>query len=199
MMEGEKKGVVLGEFFWYTDKLICHYNPMSQPLYDFSVPVFVKALTNVKAQLVKAKDFCVEKKIEEGVLLQSRLAVDMFPLIKQVQIASDNAKGTCARLIGMEPPRIEDTEQSIDELVVRIEKTLAFLATLQPEQFVGAEETQVKLPYFPEKHFIGKEFLPEYGLPNFFFHVVTAYAILRQAGMNIGKADYAGQFSLYAD
>ncbi len=89
---------------------------MSQSLYDFSVPVFAKALTNLKAQLMKAEAFCAEKKVEELTLLQARLAVDMLPLVKQVQIASDNAKGTVARLVGIEPPKMEDTEQSLAEL-----------------------------------------------------------------------------------
>ena len=172
---------------------------MSQPLYDFSVPVFAKALTNLKAQLMKAEAFCAEKKVEELTLLQARLAVDMLPLVKQVQIASDNAKGTVSRLVGIEPPKMEDTEQSLAELIVRIDKTLAFLATLKSEQFAEAAKTQVRLPYFPEKHFLGGEFLPEYGLPNFFFHVVTAYAILRHVGVNIGKADYMGRLSMYND
>lgn len=172
---------------------------MSQPLYDFSVPVFVKALTNLKAQLVKAQVFCAEKKVEESTLLQTRLAIDMLPFIKQVQIASDNAKGTAARLIGIEPPKMEDTEQSLSELMIRIDKTIAFLETLTPEQFENSAHTKIQLPYFPEKHFLGGEFLPEYGVPNFFFHVVTAYAILRQVGVNIGKADYMGSLSMYND
>lgn len=172
---------------------------MSQPLYDFSVPVFVKALTNLKAQLVKAQMFCAEKKVEESTLLQARLAIDMFPLIKQVQIASDNAKGTAARLIGIEPPKMEDAEQSLSELMIRIDKTIAFLETLTPEQFENSAHTKIQLPYFPEKHFLGGEFLPEYGVPNFFFHVVTAYAILRHVGVNIGKADYMGSLSMYND
>ncbi len=172
---------------------------MSQPLYDFSVPVFVKALTNLKGQILKAQAFCVEKKVEESTLLQARLAIDMLPFVKQVQIATDNAKGTTARLIGVEPPKMEDVEQSLDELLARIDKTLAFLTTLKPEQFESATQTQIRLPYFPEKHFLGGEFLPEYGLPNFFFHVVTAYAILRHVGVSLGKADYMGSLSMYND
>ncbi len=171
----------------------------SEPLYDFSIPVFAKALTNLKAQLVTSQAFCAAKNVPEQDLLHVRLSVDMFPLIKQVQIASDNAKGTAARLIGAEPPKMEDKEQSLDELLDRIDRTLAFLATIKPEHFVGAEERRVKLPYFPEKHLVGGEFLPQYGLPNFFFHVVMAYAILRHAGVNVGKADYMGQLSLYND
>ena len=191
--------MVRNRFFWYTPVLTLQDLLMSQPLYDFSVPVFVKALTNLKAQLVKAEAFCAEKKIEEATLLQVRLAIDMLPFVKQVQIASDNAKGTAARLIGIEPPKMEDSEKSLEELIVRIDKTLVFLATLKPEQFSAAAETQIRLPYFPEKHFLGGEFLPEYGLPNFFFHVVTAYAILRHVGMDIGKADYMGSVSMYND
>lgn len=172
---------------------------MSQSLYDFSVPVFTGGLINLKAQLVKAQAFCAEKKIEESALLGSRIILDMFPLVKQIQIASDNAKGTVARLIGTEPPKMDDTEQSIADLIVRIDKTIDFLATVKPEQFVGSDEREVTLPYFPGKHFIGKEFLPGYGLPNFFFHLVMAYALLRQAGLDIGKADYAGQLPLHDD
>ncbi len=184
--------------FTYT-QLNINTMPLSQSLYDFSVPVFVKALTNLKAQLTKAQVFCVDQKIDEGALLQSCLVADMFPLVKQVQIASDNAKGTAARLIGIEPPKMEDTEQSLAELIVRIDKTLTFLATFKSEQFREASQTEIRLPYFPEKHFLGGEFLLEYGLPNFFFHVVTAYAILRHSGVNIGKSDYLGAVSMYND
>lgn len=121
----------------------------------------------------------------------------MLPLVKQVQIASDNAKGTTARLAGIAVPFMEDTETTFAELTLRIDKTIAFLDTLRPEQFADAGDRHIELPYFKDKYFIGKEFAPAYGIPNFFFHVVTAYCILRNMGVPIGKEDYIADLPIY--
>ena len=161
-------------------------------LYDMTVPVFVKSLTQLSALVDKAEAFAAEKKIEEGVMLQSRLVLDQFPFVRQIQIACDNAKGCVARLTGIEAPVMEDTEASFAELKERISKTIAFLETITPEQFEGGAERKVELMYFPGKHMLGADYLSSYALANFFFHVTTAYSILRHHGVVIGKQDFMG-------
>lgn len=172
---------------------------MEYPYYEMSVPVFIKSLNNLKGILEKAEKFAAEKKVTESVLLESRLYVDMFPLVKQIQTAADQAKGTAARLAGMEPPKTEDGEKTFAELRARLDTTIAFLETLKPEQFEKAAEAKVRLPYYPGKYFPGESYLPHSGLPNFFFHLTTAYGILRHLGVDIGKADYIGNVPSHAD
>lgn len=172
---------------------------MKYPYYEMSVPVFIMSLNNLKGILEKAEKFGVEKKVAESVLLESRLYVDMFPLAKQIQTAADQAKGTAARLAGMEPPKMEDGEKTFAELRTRLEKTVEFLETLKPEQFENAAEAKVRLPYYPGKYFPGESYLSHSGLPNFFFHMTTAYDILRHLGVDIGKADFIGNVSTHAD
>ena len=170
---------------------------MQYPYYSFSVPVFRAGMVNLLTILDKAIAFAGERKVKDAVILETRLAVDMLPFARQVQIASDNAKGTCARLAGIAAPVMEDSEADLAALKMRCQKTIAFLDSLTPEQFSEAAERKVALPYFPDSHFLGKEFLPLYGLPNFFFHVVTAYDILRHLGVPIGKADFLGEVPRY--
>jgi len=167
--------------------------------YEMTVPVFKKALTNLDGLLFKAEAFVASGKMAEQALLDARLAPDMFPLIKQVTIASDNAKGASARLAGVEIPVMEDTETTITELHERIAKTIAFLDTLKPEQFEGAGEREVRLKYYEGKHFAGADYLSHYALPNFFFHVTTAYGILRSIGLGNGKSDFLGVLPLRED
>ena len=169
---------------------------MTNQYFDATVPVFIKSLTALKGVLSKGKAFADEKKVSEDVLLRSRLAVDMFDLTRQVQIACDNAKGSSARLAGVPLPSFEDNEKTFAELDARIDKTLAFLATFTPEQFADTANRKVMLPYFKDKHFIGSEFTYQYALPNFFFHMTVAYAILRHLGVPIGKADFSGGLPL---
>jgi hypothetical protein len=164
-----------------------------------SVPVFIKSLNNLKGILEKAEKFALEKKVAESVLLESRLYIDMFPLIKQIQTAGDLAKGTAARLAGMEPPKMEDNEKTFAELQTRLGKTVSFLETLKPEQFENSATAEIRLPYYPGKHFLGADYLPFSGLPNFFFHVTTTYGILRHLGVNIGKSDYIGEVPSHTD
>jgi hypothetical protein len=121
----------------------------------------------------------------------------MFPLVRQVQIATDNAKGAIARLSGTENPKFEDTETSINELLERIDRAIAFIKSVPEDAFEGAEERRIELPYFKGKYFLGFDYLREYALPNFFFHVVTAYGILRKNGISIGKADYINNATMY--
>ena len=165
-------------------------------LYDMTVPVFTKSLNQLSSLVDKAEAFAAEKKIEESVVLQSRLVLDQFPFVRQVQIACDNAKGCVARLTGVQAPVTEDTEATFAELKDRIGKTIAFLATITPEQFEGGAERKVELPYFPGKHMSGADYLSAYALANFFFHYITAYSILRHHGLNIGKQDFMGSLPL---
>lgn len=155
-------------------------------IYTYTVPIFVKALGGLKRVLLKAK----EHGVNESALLGDALAPDMFPFVRQVQIACDNAKGASARLAGVDIPAYQDTETSIDELILRIDKTIAFIAMLPETAFDTAAEREVTLPYFPGKYMTGFDYAREYAIPNFFFHVTTAYALARKAGVPIGKDDY---------
>lgn len=161
-----------------------------------TVPVFKKMLGQLDHLLSKGAAYAIEKGITEDALLSNRLAPDMFPFSKQIQIASDNAKGCVARLCGIEAPVMEDNEASVADLHERIAKTIAFLESVSVEQFDGAKDRSVTLKYYPGKHFSGHDYLTEYALPNFFFHVNVAYALLRSLGVDIGKSDYIGHLSL---
>jgi hypothetical protein len=168
-------------------------------IYAFTVPIFTKTLTALDGLLTKAETGLSAKGLDEKTLLESRLAPDMFPLKKQIQIACDNAKGAAARLSGMEPPVHADEEQTFADLHARIQKTLDFIKSVPESSFADAETHNIVLPYFPGKHLSGLDYAREYVVPNFFFHVTTAYAILRKEGLEIGKADYLGGLSLQED
>jgi len=172
---------------------------MQNPYYDVTVPVFKKMLANLDHLLSKGQAYCVEKGISEDTMLGNRLAPDMFPLSKQIQIATDNAKGCVARLCGIEAPVMEDIETTVTELHERIAKTIAFLESITPEQFAGAQDRKVHIKYFAGKHFNAYDYLTQYAIPNFFFHTTVAYSLLRAMGVEIGKADYVGQLSLIND
>ncbi len=166
---------------------------MPLTMYHASVPVFVRALTNLSAILRKAEEHAAAKKIDPAVFVNARLAPDMFALSRQVQSASDSAKGCAARLAGMEVPRWEDTESTFPELQARIAKTVAFMQGVSPESIAGSEERKVVLKLRgQEVNFSGQSYLFNFALPNFFFHVVTAYDILRHNGVEIGKVDFLG-------
>lgn len=165
-------------------------------LYHFSAPLFIKGLQNLKHILTLGKEFALEKEIAERELLEARLAPDMFPLTRQVQIASDAAKGVCAGLTGVTNPVMEDTESSFDALIERCDKTITFLETLTPEQFEGSEVKLLPFRYVEGKSMTGFDTLTQSNLPNFFFHVTVAYAILRHKGVALGKADYIGSLPL---
>lgn len=165
-------------------------------LYQFTIPVFVKTLTALDGLLTKAEAHIKEKSLDEATFLDTRLAADMFPLKKQVQIACDNAKGAAARLTGTDAPVHEDDEQTFADLHTRIHKTLAYLATVQESAFEGADTRQITMSYFPGKYMTGFDYMREHVLPNFFFHVTTAYAILRKEGLTIGKGDFIGGWPL---
>lgn len=166
---------------------------MSLSMYQASIPVFVRMFGNLAAILDKAAVYAEAKKIDPAVLLNARLAPDMHPLTRQVQIASDAAKGCAARLAGVEIPGFVDTESSFAELQARIQKTLDFIQGFSPAQIDGSEEREVVMR-FPgaEMKFSGQDYLLHFVLPNFYFHLTTAYAILRHNGLEIGKMDYLG-------
>jgi hypothetical protein len=166
---------------------------MSTSLYNFSVPVFALALTNLGKQIDKAIAYAEPKKVDGAVFGATRLVVDMLPFSAQVQISCDNAKGAVARLAGVEPPKHEDSEKTLVELKARIAKTVEYINTLKAEQFAGAETRDVVLK-FPNMtlKFNGLDYLTKFALPNFYFHATMAYAILRKNGVELGKGDFLG-------
>ena len=169
---------------------------MTISMYNASVPIFKQLLGALSAILNKAETHVISNKMNPDILLQASLSPDMFNFIRQVQIAADFAKGVTARLAGLEVPVYEDNEVSFQELQARIAKTLLFISSINPKQIDGSEEREiVTRPGTPkEKKFTGQDYLLHYGLPQFFFHVTTAYAILRNKGIEIGKRDYMGSF-----
>lgn len=165
---------------------------MSLSMYQASIPVFVRALNNLSAILRKGEDYAAARGFESAVLFHSRLAPDMYPLSRQVQIATDVAKGCGARLAGLEPPKFVDNESTWAELYTRIERTVTFLQSLEPGQIDGTEDREIVLKLRETVTFNGQSYLLTFALPNVFFHVTTAYAILRHNGVDIGKMDFIG-------
>ncbi len=166
---------------------------MSELIYQSSKPMFVHNLKNLSAMLKKAARDARARGIEPSVLLNSRLSPDMFPLVRQVQIATDHAKGCCARLAGVESPVFADNETTFAELEARIKRTLKFLAGLKVSQFAGAETRDIVLQLpIGKLSFTGADYLNGWALPNFYFHYCAAYNILRHNGVGLGKGDYLG-------
>ncbi len=164
---------------------------MSLGMYQASAPVFTHYLTSLSGVLQKGADYAEARKIDPSVLVNARLFPNMFPLSRQVQIASDQAKGCMARLSGTEIPSYPDTESTFPELKARIEKTVAFVKGFRPEQINGSEEKTITLKIGgQDTNFTGQKYLLHFVLPNFFFHCTTAYAILRHNGVEIGKPDF---------
>ncbi|MEM5506505.1 DUF1993 domain-containing protein [Shewanella frigidimarina] len=163
-------------------------------LYDLTVVQFSKMLNNLSAILVKGEGFAEAKKIEMSVLLNSRLAPDQFNLTRQVQIACDTAKLAVARLTGQEDsaPKHEDNETTLAELQARIASVIDYLATFTAEDFTGAETRKITHRRWEDKYLTGRDFALEHAIPNIYFHVTTAYAILRHNGVEVGKKDYLG-------
>jgi hypothetical protein len=163
-------------------------------MYAMSVPVFVKTLGNLSSILDKAAAHAQAKKIDPAVLLAARLFPDMFALAKQVQVACDFAKGAVARLAGVEPPKDDDSERTFDDLKARIARTIEYVSGFGEAQFEGADEREVVLKIRDRTlSYRGLPYLAHVALPNFFFHVVTAYDILRHNGVELGKRDFIGQ------
>ena len=162
-------------------------------LFDASIAPLKRALNNLSHILKKAEEHADAKKIEHSVLLSARLFPDMYPLIRQVQIATDMSKGAGARLAGLEVPKYEDNEASFAELQARITKTLAFIDSVTPEQLEGAENRDITITVRKlDLHFTGQAYLFDWVLPNVYFHVTTAYNILRHNGVELGKPDFLG-------
>ena len=165
-------------------------------LYDSTIPQFKKMLQNLDKWLGAAEAFAKKKNFDVNTLTQARLAPDMYPFVRQVQAACDAAKSAAARLIGKEPPSHPDTEQTFEELHARVRKVIAYLEEIPRKDFEGAETREISLPFLEGKKIVGKDYVCELSLPNFYFHVTTAYAILRHAGVDLGKMDYIGSLNL---
>ena len=166
---------------------------MPPSMHQLSVTGFSRTLANLQAILKKAQAHALEHKIEEAVYIHSRLYPDMLPLSRQVQIASDIARGAAARLAGEEPPVYEDNEKSFDDLVTRVQRTLDYMNALDVGKFDGAAEREITRPVRGQPHtFTGVNYLLQFATPNVYFHTATAYAILRHNGVPMGKADYLG-------
>lgn len=166
---------------------------MTLSMYQASVPVFLQGLSSLSAILDKAAAQAAERRIDPSVLLNDRLAPDMLPFTRQVQIAFDHAKGATARLAGTEVPKFEDVEKTFDELKQRLSRVTAFVRGFDTAQIDGSEEREITLPIGSNTMtFTGQAYLQHFALPNFFFHLTTAYAILRHNGIAIGKRDFIG-------
>ncbi len=169
---------------------------MTSPIYTASIPVFKQMLGGLSGVLAKAEAHVAAKKIDPNALLQARLFPDMFPLLRQVQVATDFAKSVSARLAGVDVPKLDDNEQTFADLQARITTVLTFIDGLDVALFEQAATreivTQVGTP--KEKRFTGASYIFNYGLPHFFFHTTTAYVILRHNGVEVGKKDYIGTY-----
>ncbi|MFO1242780.1 MAG: DUF1993 domain-containing protein [Rickettsiales bacterium] len=166
---------------------------MSLSMYQASIPVFIRMLENLSAILTKGAAYAEARKIEPSVLLNDRLAPDMFPLTRQVQIATDIVKGGAARLSGTEIPSFPDTEKTFPELQARIAKIIDYLKSVDAKQIDGTEDKKISLKIGTyELNFTGQSYLLNFVIPNLFFHITTAYGILRHNGLDIGKQDFLG-------
>jgi uncharacterized protein len=166
---------------------------MSVSMYEVSLPIFTLSLNNLAAILDKAASHAEAKQVAPTVLPGTRLIADMLPLSAQIQIACDTAKGAAARLAGLDIPKHEDTEATVAELKARVDKTLVFIKSIKPEQLANAETREIVLQ-FPQgtMKFTGLNYLTNFVLPNFFFHLTMAYALLRKNGVELGKRDFLG-------
>jgi len=168
---------------------------MNVSMYQASAPRFARMLRNLSAILAKAQAHVEAKKLDAAALTAYRLYPDMFPLTRQVQIACDQAKGAVARLAGLEPPKHEDAEQSFADLQARIARTLDFIGSVKAAQIDGSETREIVLKLRSgELRLPGLDYLFSHAYPNFFFHVTTAYNILRHNGVELGKKDFVGSF-----
>ena len=166
-----------------------------------SLPVFEIGLNALSTILDKAAAFATARNIDPAVLLNSRLSPDMFPLVRQIQIATDQAKNGSSRLAGLEPPRYDDDETTIEQLKARIAKTLAYLKTINPERIDASGNREISFPLGPTNrgHMKAADYLNHFVLPNFYFHRTAAYAILRHCGVDVGKLDFLGALPMRTD
>jgi hypothetical protein len=169
---------------------------MTISMFQTSVPVLIRTLTNLREILNKAAAHAEARKIDPAVLISARLYPDMYPLSRQVQIATDMAKGGASRLAGREIPKYDDNESTFPELVARLDKTIAYLNTFKSEEIDGSEDRTITLTLHQNTlTFTGQTYLLHYVLPNVYFHVTTAYGILRHNGVEIGKRDFIGSIA----
>lgn len=166
---------------------------MSLSVHACTSELFIPMLQNLAQILGKAKAHAEAKNLEPGALEGLRLAPDMFPLKRQVQLSTDFAKNSTARLAGIEPPKFPDEEQTLDDLIARVQKTLDWMKTVQPSQLEGAETRHIVVPLRTRTlEMDGLPFIQRWALPNFYFHVTVTYSLLRQAGVDVGKQDFLG-------
>ena len=167
---------------------------MNISMYNASIPVMIKMLGNLETILDKAMAHAQARKIDEAAFVDARLFPDMFTFARQIRVATDMAKGAGARLAGMEIPKFEDNEKTLPELKARLRKTMDFLQTLKPSQIDGTEDKAITLTAGKNTfNFKGLDYLNSWVLPNFYFHVTTAYNLLRHGGVEIGKMDFLGK------
>jgi hypothetical protein len=168
---------------------------MSLSMHSASAPVFVRMLTNMQVWIDKAEAHAAARKFDPANYLGLRLAPDMLPLTRQIQIASDGAKGCMARLAGVEVPKWEDNEVTVADLRARIQKTIDYVKSFEPAQIDGSDTRPITIPVRSGDplQFTGESYLKHFALPNFYFHATTAYALLRHAGVELGKSDYLGR------
>ena len=160
-------------------------------MYAVAIPPLKRVLNNLAHILSKGEEYADAKKIEHAVLLNARLFPDMYPIIRQVQIATDMSKGAAARLAGLEVPKYEDDETSFADLQARISKTLAFINSVSPEQLAASAARDITITVRKvDLHFTGQDYLLKWVMPNVYFHVTTTYNILRHNGCELGKADF---------
>ncbi len=169
---------------------------MSENKYYFTGQVLIKSMSSLIKLLEKTKDWSIAKDYTDIHVMNFRLFEDMLPFVKQIQMVSDNAKGMMSRFTGVENPSYEDNEQTLDDLIIRLKKTIEFVKSLKEDDFQKTDSKQIILPYFKGMYQEPIDYLCDYAIPNFFFHKVTAYNILRHHGMPIGKADYIGEMNL---
>ena len=168
---------------------------MSFSMYDVTIPVLIRGLTVLSGYIDKAATYAVDNKFDPSILVNARLAPDMSSLAGQVQRASDTSKGAITRLTGASVPGFPDTETTLDELKQRIAKTIDLLKAVKPQDLDGSDSKPIELKFGKlAKTFSGDEYVLKFLLPNFFFHVATAHAILRHNGMKVGKLDYLGSY-----
>lgn len=168
---------------------------MNISVFEVTVPQFILSLQALKNIIKKGYLLVDQKKIDSTSLFQSRLAPDQFPLGRQIQITCDVAKFCASRLTGVPAPSYEDNETTLEEYLHRIDKTIEYLRQFKPEQFQGYEKKKVTFPWYPGNYLEGHNYLVQHAIPNFFFHITTAYSILRHLGAELGKADYLGNQS----
>lgn len=166
-------------------------------LHDLTIVQFSKMLKNLEGWIDKAVAHAEARSFDPEILVQSRLSPDQYALVSQIQAACDSAKGTAARLAGVEVPSYPDDETTIAQLRERIHKTLAFLETVTPEMLADAAQREITLSFMPGHGIKGEHYVVDMAVPNFYFHLTTAYAILRHNGVDVGKRDFIGSMRLY--